>query len=312
MSWSNLEHQVHKKILALGEGQQFLLAVSGGLDSVALLCCFHRLGVKFSAFHFHHGPGENQPFRDQAQSFVQALCDRLSVPLISRSSKNILKSEAELRLERYRALREVQSEGRFHFIVLAHHQDDLLETRLMRLLRGTGHQGLSGMEELSQQNLFRPFLDVSKVELKNYLVSLGQDHLEDPSNQEVEPLRNWLREVLLPEMEAKQAGMVGALARSLETLVQEWEASRGENAPLLQQNQDLDKDGINRLFYESLPLPQRKMLLAQYLLALKKRDFSQSQLNEVVKRLDKPEKVHSFKVAGLTWSVNAGQIKVLD
>ncbi len=132
---------------------------------------------------------------------------------------------------------------------------------------------------------------------------------EDPTNDSLDPLRNWVREEWLKSLEKKvPGGASGALGRSLETLALRVGTTRMGRSP--ESNEAYKSQGLSRGFYLTLNSFEQKKLLAQYLFSLGKRDFSQAHLEEIQKRLDKSQKMITFKVAGCHWEVNAQQIKV--
>nr|BFD62929.1 hypothetical protein BdHM001_16100 [Bdellovibrio sp. HM001] len=306
----DLDHHVWKLIKLHGlKDKKILVAVSGGTDSVALLRTLTKVHKKelLGVCYFHHGEDSNQEYRKEAQVFCEKLCKKLAVDFYPLKASQLAKSEAEYRDLRYEALERLKKEQGFEIVAAGHHRDDLLETRLMRLIRGTGAQGFTAMHVL-RDGLFRPFLELSKRELKKYLREEKLRSFEDPSNESLDPLRNWVREDWLKVLEKRSRGSTAALARSLETIAQEI-----ENRPwgdLLSQNEAYKSQGLQRAFYLTLSPFEQKRLLAQYLYSLGKKDFSQSHLEEIQKRLDKSQKVITFKVAGCQWEVNAEQIKV--
>lgn len=306
----DLDHHVWKLIkLHSLQDKKILVALSGGTDSVALLRSLTKVHKKnlLGACYFHHGDDSNQEYRKEAQSFCEKLCKKLEIDFYPLHASQMAKSEAEYRELRYEALDRLKKEEGFELVATGHHRDDLLETRLIRLIRGTGAQGFAAMHVLLD-GLFRPLLEISKKELKKYLREERLRSFEDPTNKGLDPLRNWLREEWLKSLEKRSRGSTAALARSLETIAQEI-----ENRPwgdLLGQNEAYKTQGLRRSFYLTLSPFEQKRLLAQYLFSLGKRDFSQSHLEEIQKRLDKSQKVITFKVAGCQWEVNAEQIKV--
>lgn len=306
----DLDHKVWKliKLHAL-QDKKILVALSGGLDSVALLAVLAKIhNNKFlAACYFHHGEDSNQAYRDEAQEFCHQLCKKLGIAFFFRKSKISVESEDQYRQVRYAALNELLQSEKFDLIATAHHKNDLLETRLLRLIRGTGIQGIEGMITL-RGNLFRPLLGFDKSELKNYLEKERLSFIEDPSNASIDPLRNWLRNEWLQALEKKVPGGSTALARSLDTIIAEVENSK--EMDLLTQNRAYVEHGLSRSFYLTLSSFKRRQLLAQYLFSLGIRDFSQAHLEEIEKRLDNSQKVIIFKVGGCHWEVNAGQIMV--
>ncbi|WP_413581606.1 tRNA lysidine(34) synthetase TilS [Bdellovibrio sp. HCB288] len=312
----DLDHQVWKLIKKFElQDKKFLVALSGGVDSVALLTVLSKLlpGTHLGACYFHHGDDKNQEYRSDALEFCEKLCKKLDVSFFALKSKALAKSEAQYREQRYEALARLQRDENFEVLATGHHADDLLETRLMRIVRGTGGQGLVAMSYFSG-GVFRPFLETPKVELRKYLRAEKIRAFEDPSNRLLDPFRNWIREDWLKSLEKRQKGAVKSLARSLEILAQELQSvDHKPGSDLLAQNEAYKSQkshGLSRPFYLTLTPFEQRRLLAQYLFALGKRDFSQSQLEEIQKRLDKSQKVISFKVSGCQWEINAEQIKV--
>lgn len=306
----DLDHHVWKllKLHSLHE-KRLLVALSGGVDSVALLRALtktHRTD-RLGACYYHHGEDSNQVYRKEAQIFCEKLCAKLGVTFYPLHSSVLAKSEAEYRDLRYGALKRLMVQEHFDILATGHHRDDLLETRLLRLIRGTGAQGLPAMAEY-RNGILRPLLEVSKKDLRKYLREEKIRPKEDPSNKSLDPLRNWVRQEWLKALERKSAGASVALARSLETIATELEErSWGD---LLSQNEAYKSQGLSRFFYMTLSPSEQKRLLAQYIYALGRRNFSQSHIQEVQKRLDNSQKVITFKVGGCHWEINAEQIKV--
>lgn len=311
----DLEHHVWKLIKHHSlQDKKILVALSGGVDSVSLLCVLRKIHKPelLGACYFHHGEDSNQEYRRNAQFFCEKLCKKMGIKFYSVAAPAVkfsasAKSEEKYRDLRYAALGRVMREEKFDLLSTAHHRDDLLETRLMRLVRGTGAQGIQAMHVL-KDNIFRPLLENTKNELKSYLREEKVRAFQDPSNKSLDPLRNWVRQSWLKSLEKRVPGATIALARSLETIAQEIESRTWGD--LLEKNEAYESQGLSRSFYLTLSLFEQKRLLAQYLYSLGKRDFSQSHLEEIQKRLDKSQKVITFKVGGFIWEVNAGQIKV--
>lgn len=303
--WLDLEHHLWKELKEFDLlNKKILVGFSGGVDSLALLWSLHRVKkTNVEACYIHHGPGENLSYRDSAESFCRKFCDQNKIPFHSKKhTGSVLNSEAELRDFRHRSLEEVRLQTSADLLALAHHREDLLETRLLRLIRGTGPQGLTAMR-VFQAPLFRPLLKTSKKELQEYLGTFSLQSFEDPSNLDLNPLRNWLRQEWLVSLEKRQEGAVNSLGRSLEILA---EALSENSLP-----EGLFKENfISRPHYLALSKTQQKQALAQYMLRQGAQDFSQSHLEEIQKRLDISQKEFIFKVGGIDWEINAQQIRV--
>ncbi|MDO5302190.1 MAG: tRNA lysidine(34) synthetase TilS [Tissierellia bacterium] len=226
----------------LPRGQGLLLALSGGPDSVYL---FHRLrelrdegAVDFHCAHLHHGIRREA---DDDLRFVADLCRKYQVPLHTRrvdavayGKKMGLGTEEAGRKLRYDFFEEVARPG--DWIALAHHRDDQVETILMRLIRGTGLAGLSGMRTLEGRR-YRPLLSLTKREILEALEAEGQAYVLDHTNEEPIYTRNILRLELLPQIRALNPAFDEALLRLsaqggeaqgfLASLAESWCAAHG-------------------------------------------------------------------------------------
>src|SRR5690606_12456136 len=158
------------------------------------------LKTELTLLHIHHGDGEKSQvkFRNEAQQTVDALALQFKLPIhaVRRAAKSALKSEADFR--DYRQKQFAKERQKFAatnervLICTAHHLDDLVETRMMRLVRGTGKHGLAGMQIYSEEFL-RPLLNQPRQALLQYANENQLKWVEDPTNQSREPLRNWMR-----------------------------------------------------------------------------------------------------------------------
>ena len=180
-----------------------LIALSGGADSTALLHLAATSGLLApSAIHVHHGL---QAAADDWAAHCQALCDRLGVPLrIARVQVDPADSagpEAAARLARYAAFTDALPAG--GLLLTAHHRGDQAETVLLRLLRGSGVEGLGAIRPLTpfaQGWLWRPLLDCPGETLRKYACAQGLDWVADPHNRSPRYARSWLRGELLPRL----------------------------------------------------------------------------------------------------------------
>lgn len=197
----------------LEPGDHVLIAVSGGPDSVALLHWLYQnqkgLQLKLACAHVNHGFRGQESDEDEA--FVAELCRNWNIPYYPRKANlNDVVAAGGVNLQaiardyRYQFLIETADHIGANRIALAHHRDDQVETILMRLLRGTGTTGLIGMpyqRQLSDQVIaIRPFLDVSKEEILNYLKLRDLSSRIDSSNLKTDYMRNRVRLQLLPEL----------------------------------------------------------------------------------------------------------------
>ena len=183
---------------------KIVVGLSGGADSVALLhvlCSLkEEFGWEITAVHIHHGLRGEAADGDAA--FAEDFCAKLGIPCLVR--KYDVKAEAKARklgeeetgrLLRYAAFREIAGED--GYIAVAHHRKDQAETVLMRLCRGTGLRGLTGMSPV-REKICRPLLFCSREEIEEYCRENNLLWREDATNQEETYTRNKLRLRILP------------------------------------------------------------------------------------------------------------------
>ena len=298
------EHRVLKPLKALkNPPRRWLLAVSGGADSMALAEFTRRwrrgLGLeKLVVAHVHHGSkgsAKQVRFRTQAQARVREWCISHAIEFITNEPEKIhLDSEKELREYRHKALEDWRASLDLDVVVFAHHADDLLETRLLRLIRGTGGFGLRAMRLCSARKL-RPFLGVSRLEIETYLRSCKLKWSEDPSNLQYGAFRNWLRHEWLSSLEKRQPGAVKSLSRSLE-LVSRMQRSKTRV--------DIDLSaGVRREVINKVSSLEREELITAYLRGLGLNNYGQTHVREILKRVDTGKKNLTFKVLGVVFEV---------
>jgi len=211
----SLERQVATRVEELGlRDRALLVAVSGGSDSVCLLAILARLaeplGLRLAVGHVDHGlRGEES--REDAR-FVEEQADALQLPFglravdpyglregtSSRARPTVQEAARQLRYEALYALADAVGATR---ILTAHHADDQAETVLLRLLRGSGPEGLGGIPEVSPDGrVVRPLLEVPRAELERYRDERGLAFREDSSNARDDYARNRLRHHWLPQL----------------------------------------------------------------------------------------------------------------
>ncbi|WP_074879670.1 tRNA lysidine(34) synthetase TilS [Pseudomonas frederiksbergensis] len=195
------------------------IAFSGGLDSTVLLHLLVHLAKTdslpaLSAIHVHHGL---QAAADAWPDHCQSVCDALGVPLqvVRVQVQPGASIERAARDARYAAFIEATQAN--EVLMTAQHRDDQAETLLFRLLRGAGVRGLSGMPSerpLGRGHLLRPLLNVTRAELEAYATEHQLSWIEDPSNQDHQFSRNYLRHQVFPVLTARWPQAVATMARS--------------------------------------------------------------------------------------------------
>ena len=205
------------------------VAFSGGADSVALLYALvayreTAAAPAIRAIHVNHGLHADA---SEWVTLCQRHADRLGVPLEVVHCKveaGGLGMESAARTERYAAFEAVLKEGEVLFT--AHHADDMVETVMLRLLRGAGPRGLSGIPRQRQCGaglIFRPLLDTPGAALRTAVQAADLDYVTDPSNLQTEQDRNYLRQVVLPVIAERWPGYRETIRRAagLQTLAQQ-------------------------------------------------------------------------------------------
>jgi tRNA(Ile)-lysidine synthase len=192
-------------------GPLWIVAVSGGSDSVGLLRVLHQLAPKFglelSVAHLDHGVRGDSAKADAA--FVADLAASLGLPIDIGQWHPTRHSgfEAEARRARYAWLAEVARNRKASVVAVGHTRDDQAETILHRVLRGTGLRGLSGMSARRalgrSLTLVRPLLSISRAEIREFLAELGQSYRDDATNADLSRTRARIRHDLLPKLESE-------------------------------------------------------------------------------------------------------------
>ncbi len=214
----------YQQLNLLEEAPVWWLGFSGGLDSHVLLhlllAATERPTVK--AVHINH---QLSPNANAWEEHVLSVCEALGVQCVSERVK--LPSIGQRGLEdaaraaRYQAFEQIVGEQEVLF--LAHHLDDQLETMLLRLMRGAGLRGLSGMPRqrpLSQGRVYRPLLDYSRAELASYAEEHELRYITDESNSDPSQDRNYLRLKVLPLLEERWPGYRKSMSTSAELIAQ--------------------------------------------------------------------------------------------
>lgn len=202
-----------RKLEPFLSSKSFVLGLSGGMDSIVLLSLLNKLANKnqikssLRAIHVNHHLHKDS---DIWQKFCESICDRLGVDLYCESVDLTNEAEIVSSLEnRARELRYGVFESQLatnEMLLLAHHQDDQMETLLFRLMRGSSLQGLSAIpayRKLAKSSLLRPLLDVPRSALMSYAEKEELEWIEDDSNSDTKFDRNFLRHEILPLVEAR-------------------------------------------------------------------------------------------------------------
>jgi tRNA(Ile)-lysidine synthase len=209
---------------------KYVVAVSGGVDSVALLHMLAQRGQRAKGkeqsstgstlhptpytlivAHYDHGI---RPDSAKDRQLVQRMAKDYGLPFAYEEGKlGAGASEAAAREARYRFLHHVREAGGASAIVTAHHQDDLLETAVLNMLRGTGRKGLSSLK--STDVVKRPLLHVPKTNIRSYAMANDLLWREDSTNQDETYARNYVRKRIVPRLsQPDRERLLGVLERA--------------------------------------------------------------------------------------------------
>ena len=187
-------------------GGKYIVALSGGADSVSLLFVLkhleHELGISVEAAHCNFHLRGAESVRDE--EFCKQLCERLAVPLHlihfdtqAYADLHRVSIEMAARDLRYGYFENLRRDIEAQDICVAHHRDDSVETVLLNLVRGTGLRGLRGIQPRNG-NIIRPLLSLSREDIVQYLDALGESYVTDSTNLHNDVKRNKIRLDVMP------------------------------------------------------------------------------------------------------------------
>lgn len=281
-------HQLAALWAAELSGRSVVVGLSGGSDSTLLLALAAAVqqiepSSEVLAVHCIHGLDADDPFW---LAHCRQLCSRLQVPLkvkkLNIVYQNRISPEDSSRQERYRALLE---ECRGRVLWLGHQRDDQVESFFLAAKRGSGPQGLSGMQAVTvdqRGTIMRPLLPFSKAEIESWLADLGLDFVYDISNSYLKFERNFLRLQVIPLLKTRFAHLERAVLRTQELcalehdlaqrLVDQYYRARFDGEELSLDTRGLDLQDthlmlmlLRRFCRERLILPPELALLRQAL-----------------------------------------------
>lgn len=204
-------------------GETFLVALSGGADSVSLLAILCELGHQCRAVHCNYHLRGEESNRDEAHARAVAQCLGVAIDVIQcdveqfRHDNSGQSVEMACRELRYKAFNTLRSKYNLDSIAIGHHLEDNVETMLLNLVRGTGIKGLAAMTP--RRGIYvRPLLHCSKVDILQYLEERNIDYVTDSSNLTNDYQRNILRNELMPLLTRYIPDAVKGMSRTLNAL----------------------------------------------------------------------------------------------
>jgi tRNA(Ile)-lysidine synthase len=265
-------------------GEAILIAVSGGLDSLVLLHLLHHLAPahkwRLSVAHLNHRLRGRSS--DADERLVQSVCKKLALPVFVEcadvrelAGDQKLSIEMAARKARHEFLARVAAREKISTIAFAHHADDQVELFFIRLLRGSGGEGLAGMKWRNPSpfakgvQIVRPLLGETKSALRDFAAKHQIKFREDATNDSVDILRNRIRHELLPLLKNKyQPTLNRIVLRLMDILGGEADLAKSVAEDWLEQSQKATSASRTRSFSE-LPLAVQRRCIQSQLLAEK-------------------------------------------
>ena len=277
----------------------YLVALSGGADSVALLLCLKELGYRVEAVHCNFRLRGEESMRDER--FCEELCQRENIPLhkvhfdtqsyADLHKVSIEMAARELRYHYFFQLKEaLKAEG----ICVGHHKEDSVETILINLVRGTGLSGLMGIRP-RKNDIIRPLLCVTRHEIEDYLRRHASTFVTDSTNLVDDVVRNKIRLNVLPQLAEINPSVTEAILTTanhlsdVEAIVQEsLHAALRKAVHFFSSDSSVSQSSMSNHSFQLDLSVVRVFPSPAYLLfyILKPLGFSSSQIAEMVAHLD--------------------------
>jgi tRNA(Ile)-lysidine synthase len=276
----------HVKNINLSTANRYLVAVSGGVDSVVLCDLLFKCGFNFAIAHCNFQLRGEESERDE--QFVRSLGDKYNKEvLVERFNTNAIAEQQKISIQeaarslRYAWFNKLMEDEIAKPLLTAHHADDNIETVAMNFFRGTGLKGLTGIPEVTL--IKRPLLPFRKQEIRDYAKENNLEFVEDSSNASIKYTRNFFRNELLPQVQKVFPAAEENILKNIERFKEVEQvydiAIKDYKAKLIEQKGDEEHIPILKL---QKIVPYRTVLWE----ILKEKDFSSGQLDEVIKLFD--------------------------
>ncbi|PCJ24908.1 MAG: tRNA lysidine(34) synthetase TilS [Flavobacteriales bacterium] len=194
---------------------KILLAVSGGKDSMLLLNLFDQQNLSFGVAHCNFQLRGDDANKDE--QFVRQFCANNNITFYTTAfntqeyaTEKGVSIQMAARDLRYNWFERIRQENNYKYIAIAHHKNDVAETMLINLTKGTGLAGLHGIRK-KNGNVIRPILCFNSVEIENYVKENNISYREDLSNLDVKYIRNTIRHNIIPELEKINPALIETL-----------------------------------------------------------------------------------------------------
>lgn len=200
----------------------FILAVSGGADSISMLHAFKYLNLKILVLHCNFSLRGKES--DMDEQFVKRFCDSYGIAhSVKKFDTTAYAKEKGLSIEmaarelRYNWFREMKAKKKMDYIVVAHHADDIAETVFINYIRGTGIKGLTGIKPI-KEDVLRPLLSCSRTDILQYIEDNQLGFRTDSTNNSLDYVRNKIRHQVIPVFKEINPSFLETVRENCETL----------------------------------------------------------------------------------------------
>ena len=271
----------------LSRDDKLVLAVSGGVDSMVMLNLFQQLNMDFVVAHcnFKLRGAES----DSEEVFLQDYCGEHGIELYVKHFDTqeyaVLEGisiEMAARELRYAWFRELQKELGYSYIATAHHQDDLIETMLINLSRGTGIRGLTGIQP-KNGIVIRPLLFASREEILAYAAEKRIDYKNDSSNDELIYQRNIIRHKIIPEFEEINSAFRKNAAKTA-SILNQTERIYHQKIDEVKKQVIVQKENITKILIDKLRAEKQAVTVLFEI--IHPFGFNAAQVNEIYEAID--------------------------
>ncbi|MGP0129622.1 MAG: tRNA lysidine(34) synthetase TilS [cyanobacterium endosymbiont of Rhopalodia musculus] len=304
--WTLLHARLHTTLRErnlLPPRKYILIAVSGGQDSLCLLKLLLDLQSKWTwkiaIAHCDHRWKSDIGIAD----FVQQLSKKWGIPFYLKTASQLKETEAAARNWRYKALTEIAQENNFPIIVTGHTQSDRAETLLYNLVRGAGNDGLSALtwQRLLTDNitLVRPLLTINRSEIREFCQTYKLPIWEDLANEDLNYARNRIRKELIPYLKINFNPQIETtLARTAEIIKEETEYLESCAQISLEKALNEDKNQLNRLVLQSVPLPLQRRVMRRFLSKISPKNPNFEQIEALTRLINAPRRSRISSLPG--------------
>ena len=320
MNISSLVLKTIEKYNMLECGDKVIAAVSGGADSVCMLHILNNLknDLKFSLCCAHINHGLRGEAADSDEAFVKALCVNMGIDFYSKkfdvarlAEENKITCEEAGRNVRYGFFEEIKTKYGYNKVATAHNKNDNAETVLMRIIRGTGIDGLAGIPYMRNDGVIRPILDISREQVEEYCTENNLEFCTDATNLENDFTRNKVRNMLIPFIEREfNAKISDSLIRLSDSAEEDSKFLKSYTKRLYQRlGNPIPGSKLNTLHIDSLKLLEKPILTRILQLAAEKSSpakLEKKHICDIIELLNKNTGASINLPQGLVAEINYG------